>query len=190
MNVPSSARSTRSLLPVAGAVLATIFLSGCQAVYVSTPLGERPHVLDSDACNGVWLVDHDIAKVTVTDAANGEFRAVGIDENDGAPVLKTYAITVRESGSWVFASMRDDESKPDRYVWALVKFGDDQLIAWLPNVEKFRALVRDKKLPGTLDGDDVALGPLSPDDLKRLTSGELGVLFEWDSPVVYRRVAR
>ena len=41
---------------------------------------------------------------------------------------------------------------------------------------------------GKLDGDDVILDELKPQHLKIITSGERGVLFDWDKPLVFVKV--
>jgi hypothetical protein len=48
--------------------------------------------------------------------------------------------------------------------------------------------VKDGVFPGKIDGDDVILDELKPQHLKIITSGERGVLFEWDKPAVFVKV--
>jgi hypothetical protein len=47
--------------------------------------------------------------------------------------------------------------------------------------------LRSLRSPDT-DGDDVILEELKPQHLKIITSGERGVLFEWDKPAVFVKV--
>jgi len=68
-------------------------------------------------------------------------------------------------------------------------------VVYAPDLERFRALVRDGLLPGRIGeggeigGGDVYLGKLSPDHLEMILAAD-GAFFEWDDPYVMRRVAR
>jgi hypothetical protein len=43
-------------------------------------------------------------------------------------------------------------------------------------------------LRGKVETNDVILEKLTPDDLKAILSGDKGVCFEWQNPVVFFRI--
>ncbi len=64
----------------------------------------------------------------------------------------------------------------------------DIAILWSPDAGKFAKIVADGKLPGAMDGNNVRLGELTPDQLKSLKDETWGVPFAWDEPLVLKRV--
>ncbi len=162
--------------------------AGCSIVSVPRPAGDQPHALVVTEWEGTWLNGRDPAKVKVADALNGGLQLTVIEEHDGKFALKTIDVSVRESGELLVASLRD-ESRPEFYVWALLRRSDDFVLVWIPDGAKFRELVRQGKLKGRIDGDDVHLEVLTAENLRALTSGEYGTPFQKDSPLIFRRVA-
>jgi hypothetical protein len=181
------------LLRLFASMSAALFAAGCAGVYAPKPVGEKPHALAKSDWEGTWIGDHDgVARVSVTDAANGWIKIVSIPDKvfeQSEPKLEFVSVQITESGGWLFANVHDEDAKRERYSWGRIKLEGDQVIVWVPDLEKFRALVRDGKLKGRLEGDDVALEPLTPADLKALSSGALGLPLAWDKPYVFRRVA-
>ena len=168
---------------------AMLSLSGCTGVYVSRPIGDRAHPLVPADWEGTWTPGNGAIVTRVADAAGGKLQFVQSEVRDGAFVTKTENVIVRESGGWLFATIVDD-SNPGRYEWARIKLDEGQLAVWLPDKDAFRALVQSGKLKGTLSENDVALDPPTAAELKALTSGALGVPFNWDEPFVLRRLPR
>ncbi|MBI3917065.1 MAG: hypothetical protein HY322_08670 [Betaproteobacteria bacterium] len=71
------------------------------------------------------------------------------------------------------------------------------VVIWVPEAGKFGRLVADGIFPGELQGtgsslfgSDVHLGNLTPEHMVIITSEKHGVLFLWDRPLMYRRIAR
>jgi hypothetical protein len=60
---------------------------------------------------------------------------------------------------------------------------DDTLLLFEPDTVKFRALVEEEILPGSLDGDEVRLGPLTAEHVALILSDEHGFLFDLDSEI-------
>lgn len=180
------------LAQVSSLALALLLGAGCSVVSVPRPVGEKPHVLVAADWEGTWVMGKSIGKVKVVDAAAGRLQLVGLDDEDIKPRLVNHTVFITESGSTLFASLRNDEAdaaaKP--YVWARVRHEADQVLAWWPDVERFCELVRAGKLPGKVDGSNALLDHLTSAHLAALVSGELGPVFDSDSPAVFRRVAR
>ena len=167
-----------------GIALVLLILSACQSVIVDEPIGEIPCVLDPEEWEGAWLLDHEIMMVDVLDAENGVLRISGIEKGqDGDLRVETMTIYVRDGGAWLLGSMGDPEGEDPGYLWAAAKRQDDQLILFEPDSLKFRALVEEGILPGWLDGNDVHLGPLEPEHVALILSGEHGFLFDIDDRI-------
>lgn len=175
------------------ALLATAFAPGCAGVYVEKPIGDKPHPLVASDWNGVWILDTLVAHAAVTDAAAGTLRLHRMESEPDSTRVKLVAATAwfTESGDRRFVTFRDDEDKANegRYVWALVRASKDQLLVWWPDVDRLREFVREGKLAGRLDGDDVLLAAPTTAQLEALASGAWGRVFHKDSPAVIRRVA-
>jgi hypothetical protein len=76
------------------------------------------------------------------------------------------------------------------YTWVKVEKDGGQIVVWDPDLEKFRALVKEGKLPGKIDEKNVLLDALGPEHVQMVTSSEEGVLFDWQSPAVLIRVVK
>lgn len=169
--------------------LALLAFTGCSGVFVSRPVGDQPHALTPEKWDGIWSNDHDVVKFHVIDATKGQLQIVETKEREGKFIVETNTAFLRDAGGWTFANVVADSARPDTFGWARIEAHDDLILIWAPDVEKFSALVRAKKVRGVIDGDDVFLEPFSAAELKALIAGELGVPFKWDQPVVIRRVA-
>lgn len=164
-------------------------LSGCTGVYVSHPLGTQPHSLVPSEWEGTWALGDSTCKARVVDAKQGKLELIEAKFTDGKPTLEVTQIVITESGDWLLATILSAEH-PDRLEWVRIKHKDDQLVAWLPVKEAFRALVQSGKLRGKLDDKDVYLAPPTAAEMADLIAGSLGVPFKWDEPLVLRRVSR
>ena len=172
--------------------LALLLGAGCSGVYVNRPIGEKPHALVAADWEGIWLADGDVAKAKIVDAAAGQLQLVRWEEENGQHRLITSRVFITELGSTLFASLReegeDTGAKP--YVWARIRRDPDQVLVWWPDLKRFGELVRSGKLSGKLDGDNVLLDSPTAAQLTALVSGELGQVFDADTPGLLRRVAR
>ena len=174
-----------------------LFVTGCSSVYVSQPIGEKPHVLDKADWEGYWLVHPELDKkpnmlhVKVVDANEGRLQLACFDED--ATSLKIYEATVRESGSngLLFITMPDPDGgeKLGRMLWGCLGRGEDLALVWVPDAEKFGKLVRDGKLRGKLVEKNVFLEPPTAEELKILVTDSRS-LFYWGAPAICHRVAR
>lgn len=177
-------RSLQLLLLATVAFAAT----GCTGVYVSHPIGNKPHVLTPMDWEGTWVAGDATARARIVDASQGKLELVEAKFTNGKPKLEVTEIVISEGGDWLFATIiKRDNSH--RHEWARIKLKDDQLIAWLPSKDRFIALVRAGKLHGKLEGKNVVLESLTAAEIVALTDGTLGVPFIWDEPLVVRRLA-
>ena len=157
---PSAARSP-SLRP---ATLAThalalaLLLTGCTGVYVSRPLGDRPHVLAPAGSEGTWICGDFAAKARVVDACQGRLKPIEAKFSDGQPKLDVTEIVITEAGNWLFATLLNP-ADPARDERVRRKRHGDQLVVWPPAQDAFRALVQAGKLPGRLEDEHGVLAP-------------------------------
>ena len=181
--------SLRFAIPFA---LALLVLSGCNAVYVDKPVGDRPHVLKPGDWNGTWQSDdHSTVTVLVTRPEKGELQIGSIEIEQNALVMKTETVSVRESGSSLFLNFLGVHEGRERYSWALMKRKDEVIVLWSPALEKFRALVRSGKLQGVAtDNGDVLLESLPAPTLAAMLSGDLHTAMDWETPALIRRVKK
>jgi hypothetical protein len=174
------------------AILASaLFLCHCSNVTTPYPLGERDLQIQAEEWEGLWLsADGGVVVLKVVDPSTGSLDAYWLDEESGTPVLRRSPARLRESHGWVFGSVPEEESdggtEPVDYVWARVVKNEETITFWIPDVEKFRRLVEEGRLPGTASGN-VELGTLEPSHYERITSEAGEVLFEWEEPVLLRR---
>lgn len=175
-------------------VASVAFVCCCSNVTTPYPLGERDLQIDAAEWDGVWLsADGNVVVLKVVDSAEGSVDVYWLDEDSGAPVLERSPARLRESNGWVFGSVPEDENhdaiEPSDYVWARVLKDGDRLTLWTPDVEKFKRLVEEGRLPGTASRS-VELGTLESSHYELITSEVEGVLFDWEAPLVLRRVKR
>ena len=102
-------------------------------------------------------------------------------------------VYARVSSEWVFGSTeaeRESASAPSEYLWGRMVMRRDVLLVWPPVAEKFRQMVEAGVLPGETGVGSVRLGRLEREHMLLITAEEGGVLFDWDDPMVFRRVKR
>jgi len=154
-------------------------------------MGEEAVLLNPEEWEGTWtsseMNNDSIFRIKVIDEKKGLLQFIGIEENEDKIELSVSKFYVRESGDWQFFTLdEEDKNKSKHYNWGRIEKDDKQLIIWLPDVSKFADLVGQKILPGNIDGKgNVILGKLAPEHYKLITSGEKGVLMDWDDPLIF-----
>jgi hypothetical protein len=171
------------------ASLVVLALSGCSAVYVTQPMGEKPWRIEAQDWDGTWIHKEGSVTVKVLDGENGVLRIASIEPKEKDLVFETHDVQLRQSGSCIFASTKADSSTDEpRYLWARLKRDGKQVIVWLPAGPEFKALVQAQKLPGRSEGEsDVILDNLESRHLSIIAREQEGVLFAWDEPIVFLR---
>jgi hypothetical protein len=167
-------------------VWVAIAVTGCNAVFSPHPMGEKPVPLVREEWEGTWIQDDGFLVIKVLDSEKGLLRLAWI-EADGELKYETRDIQMRATGEFLFANLKEKEF----YTWAKAKKEKDRIIAWVPDLEKLRALVKEGKLPGKIDNNsDIYLDDLAPEHVQMITSESEGVLFDWENPGVAIRTAK
>ena len=157
-------------------------------------MGEKAAVLDPEEWNGTWtgseMSSGSISRIKVIDEKNGILQVAVIEDDKDKLELSVMKIHVRESGGWQFYTLdEEDEDDSKLYNWGRIEKDDKQIIVWQPDVSKFDDLVEQKILPGDIDEKgNVILGKLTTEHYKLITSGEKGVLLDWEEPFAYFRL--
>ena len=175
-----------SKLALAGLILLTT--CGCSSVISKRPVGERPAKIVAKEWEGNWLGSDGAVNVKVVDAVKSILSVAWLeDDEQGKPTMKTAEVELRQSGDWLFANTRE-EGKGRGYIWGRIKNEDRQVLVWLPDDKLFKQLMKDGIFPGKTDGDEILLEDLESKHLKIITSGERGMVFRWDDPLVFLKV--
>ncbi len=169
----------------------SLLFCGCSAVFSPQPIGDKPtNILSKQSeWEGTWVNLNGAITVKVVDGSNGVLKVGWIQDKDGDLKYRTAEVSLRDNKDWTFISIRDlDEANQNRYLWGRIKKEERAAILWGPDVEKFKTLVQDKLIPGTIDGGNVVLGNLSSSHLDLIRSQTSGVLFNWDQPLILIRL--
>jgi len=167
-------------------------LWGCASVYVASPLGAEPLVLEASDWEGQWVGGSDaVVTVRVMDKNRGVLQLSEINYEPGNRArLDNETVYLRQWNDFLFASVptQGEEDRP-LFFWARLERVEDRVVFWLPDHKKIKALVEAGKLPGTIEKDgDVVLGELEEAHYRILTSDKEGILYQWENPGVLMRI--
>ena len=113
-------------------------------------------------------------------------QAAWIERREDGSGMEVVKGTVRVTGDKMFFVMRDENQK-ELFHWARVEKGDNYLIMWSPNVEQFKILIKNGKLPGEVTEDSVVLGELKPETIEMIDDPSVNLL-EWKDPDIFIRI--
>lgn len=167
-----------------------LLLCGCSVIHSQEPVGLTPKDLSNEVeeWEGCWRNNDGTLNVFVINATNGVIRAIGF-KRDGADIKQeSFDVYLRETGDWIFASMKDDDNEENLFVWGRVKMEDGVFLAWAPDTEKFTKLIHDGALPGTTNGTNGVLAPLSTNHYEIISNPD-SIYFEWDDPMVFWKIS-
>lgn len=182
------------------ALVTVTTLLSVACVTASKPVGSEPYVLDPSKWSGTWRLAGEPGQFTVS-IPEGEPGVLVRHSIDEAGAAETSRVLLRTYSGWIFAS-EESKDHPGRFYWGRLKLDGDIALFWQPDEEKFADLVESGVLPGTshrsgspLVTDDredtnasVHLGALIDWHLDVIASEKHGVLFKWDSPMVFIRI--
>ena len=177
--------------------IALLGLVGCSAVYLEEPIGSEVVRIEEGDWEGTWVAaDGDVATIGVRDADAGTLWVADVGKHGDEMKMESLTVHVRDASRGgrerLFISVEDDGA----YFWGLVVRDQDYVVLYAPEIDRFRDMVNEGRLPGRigdesdLAGSDVYLGKLAPEHLDLILSDDAGTLFAWDRPYVLRRVSR
>ena len=197
----STALALRRIVPAAGAALLLYLNTGCSVVTVPEPIGDEVTELDPSEWEGIWednsgiifgIDDPVIFQARVPDPASGEIELAALVENDDDELVPRFVtVTIRgvAQADWEFASYTV-EGAQGQFLWGRIVRMDDYVLVWAPDADKFKELVEQGRLRGTIDNDDnVNLETPTSEELASIAEEEWGMLFFWDEPLIYRRIS-
>jgi len=170
-------------------LLTMAVILGCAAVSSVEPVGERPKEISQNEWGGTWIHKSHSITIKVLNEQKGLLQIAWVEEKEGGLKIESYQVAIRESGEWIFGNIKEKEDAASHY-WALIKKDMGQIIVWTPDPARFRKLVQTGDVRGKVEGYNVILEKLTPDDLKVILSGDKGVHFEWENPVVFFRLGK
>lgn len=174
---------------VFSAVVAVALLCGCSPVYIEQPAGSGPRDISKNELDGTWLLGDLALAVSVMDATNGLLNIGWIENNNGAFLLRTAEVLIRKHGCWDFANLLDDEETNGvRYSWGRLGINNGLVMFWCPDEDAFKDLVERGIVPGNTNSGKVVLSGLDTNALDFIMSGTNGFLFEWNEPLIFRKV--
>ena len=179
-------------LKVACMEFCVVLMLGCNVVYTSKPIGEKPVVISSEDWEGIWRTsDGTSLNVKVVDEANGVIEyGPWESENEEQEPIEVY---LREWGRWEFCNVKDpeDEEHAEHYMWGRIgNQGGQVVVIWAPDADRFEELVEEGTLPGTVENGNVILGELNAEHMELITTSAEGVLFLWDEPMILFRIEK
>jgi hypothetical protein len=170
-------------------LLTGALIFGCAAVSSVEPVGERPKEISQNEWGGTWINKSHSITIKVLDEQRGLLQVAWVEEKEGGLKIESYQAGIREWGEWIFGNVKEKEDSVSNY-WVLIKKDAGQIIVWTPDPAQFRKLVQTGDLRGKVEGYNTILEKLTPDDLKGILSGDKGVCFEWQNPVVFFRLGK
>lgn len=167
------------------AAVIAVFFSGCSTAYSSKPVGEAPAPIKSEEWEGTWINKEGAISIKVLDSEKGVLNVALVERME----LVRYQVNLLSSGQWMFWNV-PAEDRDDRFLWGRISKDGNQIIIWSPSVSRIAAHVKDGSLPGSVDdGGNVTIGNLAAEHYKVIKSTDQDVLFDWENPTVFLRLA-
>lgn len=128
-------------------------LCGCSTVVSTRPMGEAPLDLtgQTEKWTGMWRSPMGPCMLTVVEATNGVLAMTSTKPTSWWRWSnETTRVYLRTGGDWTYASLQDIEGTNIFYRWGKVANDDGFILWWMPDPDKFKALVDAGALPGTI----------------------------------------
>jgi len=149
------------------ALLLSLFLGGCEVVFIHPPAGKLK--LDKTLL-GSWINQEKEKEATTLkfDKGTGEeikisFLPANHDEKN--PVLTARILIIANRSYMILNPTNEDRDKG--FLLARYEITAGELVIWLPNSEKFKILIQQKRIRGTAESIDPVVTD-SPDNLAKL----------------------
>ena len=168
-----------------------IFITGCNSVYTTHPIGDGQLKISPEKWNGTWINKDGCVVVKVTDSEKGKLIVAIIEDEKDNLKLKKYDVEIRGTNDFVFINIKTKNEKGKiLYIWGKIIKKEKEIVVFGPIVDKFRNLVETGKLPGKIKNKDVYLNPLKEDHKKFIMSEKNSLLFDLNNPFIFFRLKR
>jgi hypothetical protein len=171
-----------------------LLVTGCNPVTSKAPVGLAPADLTErmEALEGSWMTaDGEVFLLQMEDAKAGVATLRFLEKEDNKMKMNEVKVWFRSADEAMFASAKGEGKDAGKFVWARIEAESDRICLFLPKADKFTAEVNAGRLAGTVqEQDEVTLGALTDEQVRRLASDEAAGLYEWTKPVVFFKTKR
>jgi len=173
----------------------TLFTSGCNVVRSPVPFGLQPvHLSSNSFDNIIWCGEkYDDMRVKVVDPKSAKVE-VGLRQSDdpAKPKWETHQgyLMAGIRHTYISTPCAKDGSSSNGYYFALIRHEPTKAIVWLPDRMKFRKHVLNGTIKGKVDSEDVVLETPTKEFFEYIESGDNGVFFDWQNPVIIKKTRR
>lgn len=171
------------------ASLMGLAMTACTTLYSVMPVGDQPVYLEPKEWEGLWANDHEqevrTLSVNVVDAAGGILEFCDLSDcsqTAGRAVVRQHKHADSQAG-FISREFKKEDEEEIYYSWAKYRRVGNGLILYVPFYEVFERLMLKGEMPATVKkgGDPhVLLGPLSDDQLDRITVDIEHQLFDYE----------
>jgi hypothetical protein len=129
-------------------LLLALFLCGCEVVFTHVPAGK---FREDRALVGNWINEEKGKEATTLQfdqGTEGEIRIsfLPADPDEKNPVFTAKALIIADQAYVVLNPTNEDRDKA--FLIARYEIKGDELVIWIPNAEKFKALIKQKRIIG------------------------------------------
>jgi hypothetical protein len=159
-------------------LLLALFLCGCEVVFTHAPAGK---LTKDKALVGNWINEEKGKEATTLQldkGSGGEIKVSFLPANpdDPNPVFTAKTLIIANHSYMVLNPTNEDRDKG--FLIARYEIKGDELIIWIPNEEKFKTLIHQKRIIGEAQSMEARVTD-SPDNIaKLLASADIEDAFE------------
>jgi hypothetical protein len=169
-------------------LLLALFLCGCEVVFTHAPAGK---LMKDKALVGNWInegKDKEATTLQFDRGAGGEINVSFLPANrdERNPVFSARILMIANHSYMVLNPTNEDRDKG--FLIARYEITGDELIIWLPNEEKFKTLIQQKRIIGEAQSMDARVTDSADNIAKLLASTDIKDAFETFGK--FRRIRR
>ena len=167
---------------------------GCSSVTIKDPLSENPEPIDQEKLEGTWVLNDEVFHVKF--GSNGVAQIAGVEWESNQFHIVHAEVIVTKGDKHNFLSVRRQEDgrwMGDYYFLSYMFAENGDLVAWVPNANVFKNLIKEKELQGVItEGKystsvSITNSPLKL--LKLINDPENLKLFEYTEPTIIRKIS-
>ena len=150
-----------------------LLLSGCEVVFTHVPTGR---IREDKALVGSWINKEKGKEATTLKFEKGAAGEINVsflpaNRDERNPVLSARILIIANYSYMVLNPTNEDRDQG--FLIARYEITGDELIIWLPNEEKFKSFIQQKRISGEAQSMD-ALVTDSPDNVAKLLGSRDG----------------